>query len=91
MARKLYKLEIQDTQDFLIGTIKKYVPWDRNKNKGGYGFITSDSKNYFFNAKYSEIKDEHLKPGLTVTFELRRGYDKKRSEFVTQATRLQKL
>ncbi|WP_207765044.1 cold shock domain-containing protein [Leptospira barantonii] len=84
-------MEKQDTEDFLIGTIKKYVPWDRNINKGGFGFIQSNGREYFFNAKYSDIKDEHLKSGLTVSFELRRGLDKKRNEFVTQATHIQRL
>ncbi|EMN89894.1 MULTISPECIES: cold-shock protein [Leptospira] len=81
------------TEDYFIGTIKKYVPWNRTENRGGFGFITSDSngRDYFFNAKYSEIKDEHIKAGMTVSFELRRGYDKKRSEFVTQATHIQRL
>ncbi|EQA61409.1 cold-shock protein [Leptospira alexanderi] len=83
---------MQDTtEDYFIGTIKKYVPWNRTENRGGFGFITSDGRDYFFNAKYSEIKDEHIKVGMTVSFELRRGYDKKRSEFVTQATHIQRL
>ncbi|MCG6170249.1 cold-shock protein [Leptospira sanjuanensis] len=86
MAHKLYSVE---NTDYLIGTIKKYVPWNRDENRGGFGFIVSNGREYFFNAKYSEIKDEHLKSGLNVSFELRRGYDKKRSEFVTQATRIQ--
>ncbi|TGM04835.1 cold shock domain-containing protein [Leptospira barantonii] len=82
---------MQDTQDFLVGKIKKYIPWDRNENRGGFGFITSNDRDYFFNAKYSDIKDEDIKLGQTVSFELRRGYDKKRSEFVTQATHIQRL
>ncbi|EKR55202.1 hypothetical protein LEP1GSC079_5197 [Leptospira interrogans str. FPW1039] len=88
MAIELYHLE---TKNNLTGKVIRYIPWNRNVNKGGYGFIESKGKEYFFNAKYSSIKDEEITIGLTVEFELRKGYDKKYNEFVTQATRLKKV
>ncbi|AGS80493.1 hypothetical protein LEP1GSC193_0725 [Leptospira phage vB_LalZ_80412-LE1] len=88
MAHKIHRLE---TKNNLTGKITRYIPWNRTLNKGGYGFVESNGKEYFFNAKYSSIKDEEIIHGLPVTFELRRGYDKKRFEYVTQATRVKRL
>ncbi|AXR66580.1 hypothetical protein [Leptospira mayottensis] len=80
-----------ETKNNLTGNVIRYIPWNRNVNKGGYGFIESNGREYFFNAKYSSIKNEDITIGLRVEFELRKGYDKKHQEFVTQATRLKRV
>ncbi|WP_078129781.1 cold-shock protein [Leptospira alexanderi] len=75
----------------LTGKIRKYIPWNRDSNRGGYGFITgNDGIEYFFNAKYSLLSESEIKEGTEVVFSLRKGFDKKREEFVLQATKVSK-
>ncbi|RHX83256.1 cold shock domain-containing protein [Leptospira stimsonii] len=73
----------------LTGKVRKYIPWNRDSNRGGYGFIKgNDGIEYFFNAKYSSLSETDIKEGKEVKFSLRKGFDKKRGEFVLQATKV---
>ncbi|EQA55392.1 cold-shock protein [Leptospira kmetyi] len=76
----------------LTGTIRRYIPWNQNLNKGGYGFIeTENQRSYFFNAKYSNIREEEIQNGTPVEFETRRGFDKVKGVYETQATRVRRI
>ncbi|TGJ99832.1 cold shock domain-containing protein [Leptospira langatensis] len=73
----------------LTGRVRKYIPWNRDQNVGGYGFITDDSgTEYFFHAKYSNLTDEDFRVGLLVKFEIREGFDNKRGRLSQQASKV---
>ncbi|MCU0825318.1 MAG: cold shock domain-containing protein [Leptospira sp.] len=72
----------------IVGKITKYFPFDRSQNKGGFGFVEHEGQELFFNIKYVEIPIEEIKVGLDVQFETRMGFDRKKNEKTTQATKL---
>lgn len=72
------------------GTVRKYIPWNRTTNTGGYGFLVGDDDGleYFFNAKFCVLVDEEFSPGLAVCFQVRIGLDRKTNQFTKQATKV---
>lgn len=77
-----------ETHNSIIGKISKFFPYDSKTNKGGFGFVELNNKEYFFNVKYCNIPPDKIIPGVQVSFFLRKGFDKKRNEKTEQATEI---
>jgi len=77
-----------ETQNSVTGTISKFFPYDENTNRGGFGFVESNKKEYFFNVKYCKIPPDKIAPGVKVSFYLRKGFDKKKNQKTEQATEI---
>ncbi|WP_302773526.1 tetratricopeptide repeat protein [Clostridium paraputrificum] len=90
-------LEIKTLKNDLIKIWKKEVLKDNSNRKMGtiisigknnkYGFIRGDNQNYYFNIS-SIIGSNSINIGMTVSYRLKRGFNKKKNEESIEATEI---
>ncbi|NCN09703.1 MAG: cold shock domain-containing protein [Leptospira sp.] len=77
------------SKTLVSGWVKKFIPQDQDTKRGGFGFIVSDNKEYFFNIKNCNIPSEHIKQGLEVKFKPIIGIDKVKNIPADQAVNVE--
>lgn len=59
------------------GKIRKFIPYNENTKKGGFGFIDGeDGEEYFFHIRNCKVLERAINPGFAVVFKPVEGLDK---------------